>query len=531
MIATSLNYSKISQLSKTDIAYKNLNQDLSPFYNLSPTIEHFEKLIEAKKLQNIDRATLNKVLTAQYQAINKFENRKELIESLLSEDTFTIATAHQPIVCLGPLYFIYKIVSTINLTIELKEQYPAYNFVPFFVIGGEDHDFEEVNHIHIFNKKLVWESNEKGPVGLFGLDSLKEFLGQLKQVLGNSENADYIFQVIEKAYTSFETYFEATQFLIETIFEKYNLLVINMYDDQFKKIFSPIIKDEILHQTSKQLVDQSIQKLENFGYKNQAFPREINFFYIQKGLRERIVFEENLYKVLNTDIQYTEIEIIAEIENHPNHFSPNVIMRPLFQEMILPNLAYIGGGGEIAYWLERKTQFQHYNIPYPILVRRNSVMWVEKDSSKKLHKLGFASIDLFQDIEVLVKDYIIKNTDTNLSLSENKSQLTAIFENIKTIAESIDPTLSSAVVVEMNKQLGVIDQLESRLMRASKQKHDTQVQQIRNLHQKFFPNNGLQERVDNFLPYYLKYGDDFLAYLFQYLKPLTADFLILEAEI
>lgn len=531
MKATSLNYSEISQLSKTDISYKNQEDNLKSFYNLAPNLDNFEKAIEFKKSQKIDRKTLHNVLISQYQQINKLENRSLLIDKLLLENTFSVTTAHQPIICLGPLYFIYKIVSIINLAQSLKSNFPNYNFIPFFVIGGEDHDFEEVNHINLFNKKLIWQSEEKGPVGLFSLNSLQPFLEELKNVLGNSENANSIYNKISFAYTHFDTYFEATQYLIDSIFEKYNLLVINMYDDQLKKIFAPIIKDELINQTSKKLVDQTIQSLESNGYKNQASPREINLFYIKKGLRERIVFESNVFKVLNTEIQFSESELLNEIDSFPNNFSPNVILRPLFQETILPNLAYIGGGGEIAYWLERKSQFDHYNIPFPILVRRNSVLWVDKDSLKKMNKLGIYTLDLFKDIETIIKEYLHRNSETSLTLLNEKNQLKSIFSQIKKTAESIDSTLVSSVEMEMNKQLNIIDQLESRLIRASKQRHDTQIQQIRNIHQKFFPNNGLQERVDNFLPYYLKYGEKYFELLFEFLHPLNTEFLILEEDI
>ncbi len=531
MIATTIPFPQVAQLAKTDIAYGTLNPDLSPFYKFEPHLENFKAVIEAKKSHDIDRGALVEVLKEQYHTLGSLADRAELIDRLASDHTFTVATAHQPCLMMGPLYFIYKIVSTINLAASLKSNYPEYNFVPIFVIGGEDHDFDEINHINLFNRTITWEATDGGPVGLYSTGSMAPVLEELRNLLGTSENAAKILTLLSTAYTQFEGYFEATQYLIDRFFKEHNLLVINMYHPTLKARFVEVMQDELLHQSSKKIIDGTIENLVSVGYKNQAFPREINLFYIQKGLRERIVLEEEVYKVLNTDLVFTKDEIIAELKQFPNHFSPNVVLRPLFQEQVLPNLAYIGGGGEIAYWLERKAQFEWYNIPYPMLVRRSSVVWVDKESLKKLHKAGLQFLDLFQDLEVLIKRFVHANTTENLSVAGHKAAIEDIYQQIKDVADTIDPTISNVVMAELNKQLAVLDQLEGRLIRGSKQKHEVVIQQIRNLHQKFFPNNGLQERFDNFIPFYLKYGDEFLTELFKHLHPLTPGFLILEETV
>ena len=124
-------------------------------------------------------------------------------------------------------------------------------------------------------------------------------------------------------------------------------------------------------------------------------------------MRERIEWQEDSFRVVNTELIFTREEMRRELHTHPDRFSPNVVLRPLYQELILPNLAYVGGGGEIAYWLERKTQFEHFRINFPMLVRRHSVLWVDKSSARKLEKLKLDIRDfLHKDLETIIKDYL-----------------------------------------------------------------------------------------------------------------------------
>jgi bacillithiol biosynthesis cysteine-adding enzyme BshC len=267
------------------------------------------------------------------------------------------------------------------------------------------------------------------------------------------------------------------------------------------------------------------------GFPSQATPREINFFYIGEHLRERIIEENGIYKVVNTDLTFSPAEMEAEIEKHLERFSPNVIMRPIYQELILPNLAYIGGGGELAYWLERQTQFEHFGINFPMLVRRNSALWIDANSAKRMEKLGLSIKELWEDFDSLVKIYLKKNAEEEFQLNGEREKLEAIFHQVAKKTESIDPTLVKTVWAEHAKALKSIEHLEVRLVRAEKQKHENAISQIRSLKEKLFPGNGLQERYDNFLAYYLRYGDDFFKVLKDNFDPLEKKFVIIKEAV
>lgn len=525
-----LPFSAVPQLSHRDKAYVEGNGNLAAFYKYKVHLDSFAQVIEDKAKDPINRPLLVETLKEQYANLPKSDKLEANIESLLDSKTFTVTTAHQPSLFTGPLYYIYKIISTINLAKNLKEKYPHNHFVPVFITGGEDHDFEEVQNVHIFHDTLTWESGETGSVGAMKTKGLKPVLAQLKEILSDRENDQKIYDLLHRAYTENEIYSDGTIQMVNELFMEDGLVVLNMNHPKLKAAFAHIIKEEIIEQPSIALVEATSEALDNLGFKQQATPREINFFYLRDQIRERIVFEEGKYQVLNTDFSFTETEMIAEIENHPEYFSPNVVMRPLYQECILPNLAYIGGGGELAYWLERKTQFNHFKINYPMLIRRNSVMWLDKGNTKKLAKLNLSVEEIFTETEDLIKIFIQKVATDTLSLEKEKKQLSDLFDAVAEKAGKIDPTLSRTVLAEGAKQAKSLDQLEGKIVRTEKQKHETALQQIRGLKEKLFPNHGLQERKENFISYYVKYGDKFIDTLKANLDPLEKGFVVVVDE-
>lgn len=530
-----LPFSQVPQFSKTDVAYAQGDERLASFYAHTPSLECFQQILTERAARNYPRRELVAALQRQYQHLPKSEIVQRNIEALGEVNTFTIVTAHQPSLLLGPLYFVYKALTTINLA-ESVETQPGTGgrIVPVFVLGSEDHDIEEVNKANLFGKKLVWEPGETGPVGSMGTGSLAAVLDPLRGILGDSASANTLFKRVERCYQAHD-FAAATQALLHEFLGRFGLVVLNMNDLALKKHFIPVIKAELEAQVAQHLVGESIARLNNLGFKAQATPREINLFYMLPGLRERIVAlpspantDTPAFQVLNTELVFTQKEILEEAEKYPERFSPNVVLRPLYQEMVLPNLAYVGGGGELAYWLERKSLFEHFGVPFPMLVRRHSVLWLDQDAGKKLEKFGFSPAQFFWETESLVRAYVEQNTEGELSLELEIKALKVLFEQIAEKAKAVDPTLEKAVLADSTKAVAGLEHWQSRLVRAEKQKHETTLNQLRALKEKLFPSNGLQERHDNFLPYVLRYGDDFIDDLKTHLVPFDQGFAILE---
>jgi len=517
--------------------YINGDDALRKFYTYKPKLDSFKQIIEDNSKENTNRALLVQVLNKQYANITYCELQKKNINLLLDKNTFTVCTGHQLCLLTGPLYFIYKIITTINLAETLKKNYPEYNFVPVYWMASEDHDFEEIRTINLFGKKISWNNAEaKGAVGKLKTESLSLVIEELKQILGESENSKELIQLFSDAYLKHNNLTDATRYLVHQLFADYGLLILDGNNTQLKNEFSEIIKDDIINNTNYKLVKETIAELENIGVKNQVNPREINCFYMIGNLRERIehihnsALEENkrdIFNVLNSSITFSKDELLNELKNHPERFSPNVVLRPLYQQKILPNLAYIGGPGEIAYWLEYKAMFQHHNINFPVLIPRNFALLTDEKSNQQIQKLGFTITDLFKDTEILIKEFVNKNASSELSLEEQEKKLSNLFAEISVKAIAIDITLKGTVEAELQKALNALKNIESKLMRSEKQKQETSINQIKKLKEKFFPDGSLQERYENMMPYYLKSGKALITDLKEQFDPLEFQLLVL----
>ncbi|PPK86480.1 bacillithiol biosynthesis cysteine-adding enzyme BshC [Neolewinella xylanilytica] len=521
-------FTEVPQFSQRDVAYATENEALRPFYKYGVTKAAFASVIEDKAADETDRELLVDTLLAQYESLGLQDEVPESLSLLRSTQTYTVITAHQPALFTGPLYYILKICSTINLARQLKQAYPDNDFVPVFISGAEDHDFAEINHAQVYGNRIEWKQDAGGPVGALSTDSLTEALAELKEILGDRPTAQDIYARIEQAYTQHDTYGAGAAALVHELFAKEGLIVADMSHQAFKAAFAGFMEREIFESVSQPLIESAQSRLEKLGYSGQAHAREINLFYLTPNRRDRIVRKDGGFAVLDTDKIFTEEELRQELRDHPERFSPNVVMRPLFQELIFPNLAYIGGGGEIAYWLERKEQFETFGLNFPMLIRRNSVLWIDKGNQKKLEKLDLDYRKLFQPADLIIRDYVAEQSENELSLADELQQLEQLFKGIADKAEGIDPTLAKAVMGEHARQAKAVENLEGRLRRTEKQRFETSMNQIRSLRDKLFPDNGMQERYDNFLNIYLQEGEEMFQTLIQHLDPLEPGLVVIQ---
>ena len=488
-------------------------------------MKDLSKVIEARKSYNVDRAVLVDTIKRQYESLGI---SCDVADQLLDPGHFTVVTAHQPTLLTGPLYFIYKICSAINLARKLNERYPEVVVHPLFITGGEDHDFEEMNHLRFFGKEFVWTNDQSGSVGRMTLDGLQPIIDEICEVLGSGPHAERLINLIRKCFDGSKTYGASTQEFVIHLFENTELIVIQMDEPALKAQFNPVIKDELLHQTSSTYISNAQQSVERLGYKPQAYVRDINLFYLDDQMRNRIEKTDGGYQVVDTDLHFSDEEMLGLVESNPEKFSPNVNLRPLFQEMVLPNLAYIGGGGELAYWLERKSQFEHFGVPFPILVRRNSVLYINKGNHKQREKLELTCERLFQDPEHEISEWVRAHSTQEVDLSAEISALAETLGAIVDKANAVEPSFARKVEAFKVKTLKEVEHTEKRLVREEKAKLDTSVSRIRKLYGKLFPEGKLQERFENFMPMYLSSGDQLFELLIEHLDPLEPGFIVIE---
>ena len=526
-----ISFKKTGRFSSLICDYLDKKPSLRPFFNRFSSLENFLEQIEDRQnsFSLNSRHVLVTTLKKQYQNIETSSLTLNNIDLLKEENAFTITTGHQLNIFTGPLYFLYKIVSTINLCNELKEAYPEYNFVPVYWMATEDHDFDEINYFNFKGKKVQWNRTLGGAVGELSTAGLDDVFERLSQDLGLGKNADELRKLFDDAYLKNDNLADATRCLTNNLFKDYGLVIIDANDANLKTQFIPFIKNELQHETSFKSVSKTIENINALpeNYKIQVNPRNINLFYLKENLRERIVFEEGIYGVVNTDITWTKDAILKEVDAHPERFSPNVIMRPLYQEVILPNLCYIGGGGELAYWFQLKDFFNEVNVPFPILLLRNSVLIQSKSQSKKLQKLNISKEDIFLKRDIFINKKVKEISNINIDFSSQKTYLKQQFENLYKLAEQTDNSFLGAVKAQEVKQIKGLINLEKRLLKAQKRKLQDHVVRITKLQNVLFPNQSLQERNTNFSEFYLEYGSAFIQELVKNLKPLKNEFLIL----
>ena len=507
--------------------YLDKKENLKSFYSYYPDKKGFLDILSSNLYSSLDRNLLSEITLNQSKLVSNtssFSLKK--IESLKQKNVFTVTTGHQLCLFTGPLYFIHKIFSTINLAEELKKEFPDFDFVPVYWMASEDHDFEEVNHFNVFGKTFKWESSQEGAVGDFKTNELTEILSVFKESLGTTDNAIYLSSLFENAYLNNATLKDATRFLVNELFGAYGLVIIDGHDVKFKNQFKAVLEKEIFENSTFEKVKESTADLNKMGYTTQVNPRPINCFYIENNLRARIEKVDSKYNMVGTNLSFTENELRDIVKKNPEKISPNVVLRPLYQQVILPNIAYVGGPGELAYWLQYKKMFDSLNILFPILIPRNFITIIDAGTKNKIDKLNFKPEDFFKEALELINAYQLK-TNNVFSLDKEKEQLSVIYNELIEKVSGVDKTLNAAALAELQKTINGIDLLIGKANRALKQRSETEINQINSVKHKLFPNGTPQERFENFSGLYLKYGQLLIKSLKENISPFEFNHKIL----
>jgi len=527
--STNLSFEQTGYFSKIIIDYLNQSPAIKPFYTHPVTPEGMAAAIQARQSAQPNRNLLVKELQEQYKGIETSLLVQQNIQQLLQPNTFTITTAHQPAIFTGHLYFIYKIVHVIKLADRLKKEYPGNHFVPVFWMGSEDADLDELGHVYLSGEKLVWDTKQTGAVGRMNTKGLDKLLHRIDGELSVQPFGKELMQLLRDCYLQSPDVQTATFKLINALFAEYGLIVIMPDNANLKKVMEPVFREDLLQQTPAAVVERTIEQLSQH-YKAQAHPRPINLFYLKDNIRELIELKGEKYEVRNTTISFTKEEILAELSSNPERFSPNVILRGLYQETVLPNIAFIGGGGETAYWLELKDLFNHYKVPFPMLVVRNSFLIIEKKWQEKIEKLALQPKDLFQSEQELLTMLVSRQKNGELKLKNELEAAIRVYDVLKDKAANIDRSLLQHVEALQARTIKPLQELEKKMLRAEKKKYETEQRQIQTIRAALFPKNGLQERVDNFMPWYALWGREFIHIVYEHSLTLEQEFTIIEAN-
>ena len=538
--ATPISYRATGLFSSLVNDYMEAKGTAQSFVEYNATIDGYKKAIEQRASFPTNRKVLVEVLQNQYTQLAKEVNGSNSINNkeafklvndnvslLLKENTFTVTTAHQPNIFTGPLYFIYKIVHAIQLATELKKQFPKNNFVPVYYMGSEDADLQEVGAYTLAGEAYQWNTKQKGAIGRMKVDDeLIQLLQNLEGYWSVKPLGKEALEVLKQAYQKGKTISEATLALVHGYFGRYGLVVIQPDDAKLKSLFVDVMEKELRTGFSQKAIGPTKEKLAS-TYHVQSDGRDLNLFYLKENSRSRIEKQGNSYIVVDTDIHFTEEEIVKELHANPERFSPNVILRGVYQETILPGLAFIGGGGELAYWMELKNVFNEVKVHYPILQLRNSFMFMNEKQTAQWNNLGFTLEHLFKPVLELELDYIKSQTQENLALTNHIASLNALYESIQQDVIRIDTSLgdhAKNLSIQAQKKLAL---LEKKMIRAEKRKQKTSIDRIQAIKGSLFPKNSLQERVENFAEWVGDYGWDWVETVMQHSTTLNPSFTII----
>lgn len=523
--STRLSYGETGYFSNIVASYINGDEQLRPFYEHPASLDGIAAAIRNRKQARIDRKLLVDQLSVQYGQLLPSEKVNQNIRLLSNDNTFTVCTAHQPAIFTGSLYFIYKIVHTIRLAEHLKEKFPENNFVPVFFMGCEDADLDELGHIHLDGEKIAWQTDQKGAIGRMKTKGLDRIVTRIDGELSILPYGKELVSLLKACYLDSPNVQVATLKLLHSLFAGYGLIVFIPDNAAFKKAMLPVFEDDLFNHRAHAAVQKTIGAIPP-KFKVQAQPREINLFYLRDSIRERIERTGDEWKVVGTDIVFDEKALRAELNAHPERFSPNVILRGVMQETLLPGIAFIGGGGEIAYWLELKGVFNLYKVPYPVLIIRNSFLFIDQRQKEKMDKLRISVPGIFRDEQQLMTDLVRRNSEKQLSLAGEITHVTSYYDKLKNVAGQVDDTLTTHVAALQTRAIKPLQELEKKLLRAEKRNFSVQERQLGSLKKALFPNKGLQERVDNFLPYYAKWGMDFIRTVHAHSLGLEQEFTV-----
>ncbi|KQT15488.1 bacillithiol biosynthesis cysteine-adding enzyme BshC [Chryseobacterium sp. Leaf404] len=476
---------------------------------------NFEKQIEKKRQSFADthRHILSNELGAQLSGLKLSELQKENLEKLKNSETFTITTGHQLNLFTGPAFFIYKILQTVKTCVYLKDQFPDQNFVPIYWMASEDHDFLEINHFKTHNGYHEISGKSGGAVGKIEISDthfITEFEKEFKDHIFGTE----LILMLKESYQTGNTLTEAIRILVNRLFSEYGLLIIDGDSKALKAQMKEIFQDEILNSALRDRSEQKVDFLSEKYGKVQVNPRDVNLFYLSET-RNRIDIFKDEYQVNETEISFSKDEIIDELNSFPEKFSPNALMRPVYQEKILPNLAYIGGNAEIMYWLELKDYFESVKIPFPVLIPRNSMVFVEEKVLKKIETLKLNIEDFFGNFTQVTNAKILDDHEILKSLDEKEIIIQQHFQNLKALAEKTEKSFGNMVKGEEIRQMKSFSRLKKRLLKAEKIKQGELLERLENLFAEINPAKIWQERVYNFSVFFADHGTDWVAACYQ----------------
>lgn len=498
---------------------------LRAFQDYPAAREGLSAAAKARRFDPASRTALVAALKKQYAGIDVNGPVSANIDRLAQADSLTVTTGHQLCLFLGPLYVPFKLLNAIRLARE-AESMLGKPVVPIFWMASEDHDRAEIDHTWFGGQKLHWAGPAQGAVGHLELHGISAVVEEACSLLGAGSEADSLRALLRMCYRDGRTLAEATRLFAHALFGRFGLVIIDGDDRTLKQLFVPVMREEILNGIAKRSVDYADAKLKE-RYAPQAHARSINLFHLRPGHRSRIEAAGGAFQVLDGGPRFTADELLLDLELRPQDYSPNVLLRPVYQETVLPNIAYIGGGGELAYWMQLKWLFNAVRVPMPAVMLRTSAALIPAKTGRLVADLDLDLADLFKPDHELRTALARAAAGADALLTPEAASLLVIAQAMRRKAGLTDPTLVKSAESAHVRMQRALDGLQARMDRALRRKEAIQLQRLDRILAELFPAGALQERRLSALPFIAQRGTVVLDEWLEALDPLDPRFTAL----
>lgn len=491
--------------------------------------EDFQAIMGATKARLRDRNRLANVLRRQNQSYGCGDKTLENIELLKDDATFAVVTGQQVGILGGPMYTLYKVISAIKLSNELTRRHPPCRFVPVFWLEGEDHDFAEVNAITVITRENLAQRIEYlidgkfpdkniGAVGNVTFDgSLASFFEKLDETLVNTEFKPHMLSLLQTHYVPGASFANAFVGLLNAFFHEFGLVFINSNDKEVKEMLVPVFQREVREfpKIGQEVIDRSAELEER--YHAQVKPKAVNLFLFHKGGRYLIEprKREGDFALKGTRHTLTKDELDSLVTTSPELLSPNVVLRPICQDYLLPTVAYVGGPSEIAYFAQLRPVYSYYDVTMPIIYPRASVTLFEEKLENVLEKYNLQLVDFFRDDEDVGRKVIDQLSEVDVdSVFVSASKDTGnMLSQLNFALNQIDQTLLGPLESTRSKMEESLNLLKEKTLEAQRKKHEIAMRQVLKVTNHVCPNATLQERELNVAYFLNKYGLEFVQWL------------------
>ena len=468
-----------------------------------------------------DRAALTDVLADQNERWGGSEATQEQIDTLRDPESIAVVTGQQVGLFTGPLYTMYKTITTLQLATEWAEQ-TGRPVVPVFWVEGEDHDFAEIATAHVLrrNEEVPLEydpgvGENPGAVGRLRLtDDIEAVLNRLDEALPASDFKPGVMEQVRAAYRPGTRLEDAFAQLLRSLFEDEGLVFLNPDDARLKALTRPLFRKELNDpQTPAARIEATSQALRDRGYHAQVHARPTNLFWLADDGRYAIDRDEDGHFVLRgTDRSFTADELLGHLDDTPERFSPNVVLRPLMQDHLLPTAAYVAGPGEVSYFAQYGDVYDWAGLDQPLIHPRASVSLVEGKVQKVLDKYALSVADLQPDVDALFQEVVVDTmaTGVDAAFQEATTEMHKALNALKPEVEGVDRSLSASVEATRAAVVEELKDLKQRTVRAEKRQHDEVRAQLSKARKNLRPGGTLQERRINVLYFLNKYSPGLL---------------------